>query len=136
MENGRGTTARETGPPAVVRLPDGQCVRAMVLRRIRDADGSWWYELSVTLWARVETRRRTVDRIAGEPAPIVFLAPAAAVTPIEGQDYRGVATWRHPATLRRTRRSQPPHPGPASGPNRTAAPWDDDHPGPDTDFGA
>lgn len=103
----------------------------MVMRRIRDADGSWWFELNLTLWSRVETHHRSVDRIAGEPAPTVFLAPGASVTPIKGQDYRGVATWRHPATLRRTRRNplQRTRPG-------GAVPWDDDYPGVDNDFGA
>ncbi|NEA77234.1 hypothetical protein [Streptomyces sp. SID13588] len=107
----------------------------MVIRRIRDADGSWWYELNVTLWARVAVRHRTTNRITGEPAPISFFAPAAAVTPVDGQNYTGVSTWRHPATLRRARRVLG-HSGPGSGPNRTALPWDDDYPGPDTDFGA
>ncbi len=86
-----------------------------MIRRIRDADGSWWYQLNVALWARVETHHRTADRITGEPAPILFLAPAATVTPIKGQDYRGVSTWRHPATLRRTCRKRLEVPGKSQG---------------------
>lgn len=104
----------------------------MVIRRIRDADGSWWYELNVSLWARVATHHRSTDRIAGEPAPTVFLAPAAVVTPIKGQDYRGVAIWRHPATLRRAHRNPLQRPRPDGRP----VPWEDDYPGVDNDFGA
>lgn len=131
MEFGQRTGGLETGPLASVLLPDGQSVHAMVMRRIKDRDGSWWYLLTVSLWARVETRNRSHDRLTGEPAPIQFLAPAAVVTPIDGQDYTAVATWRHPATLRRDRRNPLQRPRPDGRP----VPWDDDYV-PDTDFGA
>jgi hypothetical protein len=121
----------ETGPPATVRLPDGQSVQAMVLRRIRERDGSWWYLLNVSLWTRVETRSRARDRLTGEPAPTQFLAPASVVTPLDGQDYAAVATWRHPATLRRDRRNPLSRPRPDGRP----VPWDDDYTA-GADFGA
>src|SRR5689334_17110672 len=85
MEVGQGTGAPESGPLATVRLPNGQSVRAVALQRIKDRDGSWRYLLTVSLWARVESRNRLHDWLTGEPAPIRFLAPAAIVTPINGQ---------------------------------------------------
>src|SRR5689334_21531487 len=119
MERGWHAETSEIGPLTYVRLPDGQVVQAMVLRRIRDFDGSWWYQPNVSLWAGVETRSRAQNRLAGEPTPTQFLAPATAVTPIDGQDYSAVPTWRHPATLRRDHRPHPQRPR-LGGP----VPWD------------
>ncbi|QNA74177.1 hypothetical protein C8250_021710 [Streptomyces sp. So13.3] len=127
---GHHPQALESGPLAAVRLPDGQTVQAIVLRRIKDRDGSWWYQLTVSLWARVETRNGSGDRLSGEPAPTEFLAPAHAVSPIDGHEYSSVATWRHPATLRRDHRNPLRRPRP----DGRELPWDDDY-SPDADFG-
>lgn len=90
----------EDGPVAVVRLPDGQAVLAVVRGRRQESDGSWWYELELSLFARTETRD---GRLRAEPEAVHFLAPAArdVVLAVPGQDYGDVPTWRHPTALRR-----------------------------------
>jgi hypothetical protein len=90
----------EDGPVAVVRLPDGQAVLAVVRGRRQEADSSWWYELELSLFTRAETRD---GRLRAEPEAVHFLAPASrdVVLAVPGQDYSDVPTWRHPTALRR-----------------------------------
>ena len=47
-------------------------------------------------------------RLTAEPEPVSFWAPAAGgvASPIEGQDYSGVPTFRDPAALRREARAR------------------------------
>jgi hypothetical protein len=112
VSDGERAQAAEGGPLAEVRLADGQTVRAVVRRRLQEWDGSWWYEMELPLWARVETPD---GRLTAEPDSTLFLAPwPKAVSPVEGQDYRSVPTKRHPTAIRRAaqkrsygRRSQP-----------------------------
>ncbi|HET6860822.1 MAG TPA: hypothetical protein VFH94_27455 [Streptomyces sp.] len=94
----------ETGPPVRVRLPDGQDVRALLLAKVQNADGSWWFEVSLPLWSRLIDRD---GRTTHTPADTVFLAPAALVTPVDGQDYRGTPVRRDPAAVRRAARHRP-----------------------------
>jgi hypothetical protein len=107
----------EDGPVAVVRLPDGQAVLAVVRGRRQEADGSWWYELALSLYSRAQTRD---GRLRAEPESVHFLAPGTrdAVLAVPGQDYSDVPTWRHPAAVRReTRRRRLGRP-------RAPMPWD------------
>lgn len=88
---------------AVVRLPDGQAVLAVVRRRRQEADGSWWYELEIPLFTRSETGD---GRLRAEPEPVHFLAPATRdiVLAVPGEDYSAVPTWRDPVAVRRESR--------------------------------
>jgi hypothetical protein len=97
---GDGQQPEAPGPPALVHLPDDQVVQAAVCERIQERDGSWWYRLELLLWTRVETGD---GRLSGEPGPVTFLAPAAAVEPISGyeREYAELPTHRHPAAARR-----------------------------------
>ena len=103
---------------AVVRLPDGQSVLAVVRARRQEADGSWWYELEIPLFTRAEARD---GRLRAEPEPVHFLAPArkAFVLAVPGEDYSGVPTWRDPAAVRREARRR------TLGRTKEAVPWDD-----------
>lgn len=73
-----------TGPLAHVRLPDGQTISAVVVGRTRDRHGTWWYDLEITLLARID-RPRTAAR--AEPFTVRFTAPYPTVQPLPGQDY-------------------------------------------------
>lgn len=99
-------TGLDSNPPqATVRLPDGQVLQAAVRERRQEADSSWWYLLVITLIVRYESAQ---GRLTAEPEPVSFWAPAAdgVVTPIEGQDYRAVPTYRDPGVLRRDARAR------------------------------
>jgi hypothetical protein len=61
-----------------------------VRKRRQERDGSWWYWVELPLYAVAEVR----GRFTAEPSPAVLAAPAAACTPIEGQDYAAVPTER------------------------------------------
>ncbi len=88
---------RGPGPLVWCGLPDGHSVTPQLRARRQQPDGTWAYELELSLWAVVETP----GRIGFEPDSVVFLAPAAKVTPIDGVDYRSVPTRRVPRTVRR-----------------------------------
>ncbi|MFR9754779.1 hypothetical protein [Streptomyces sp. TR06-5] len=105
------------GPVAVVRLPDGQAVLAVVRGRRQEADGSWWYELELPLFARTQTRD---GRLRAEPEPVHFLAPASqdVVLAVPGEDYGEVPTRRDPAAVRRDARRR------ILGRPRPSFPWD------------
>lgn len=78
----------QAGPWAVVLLPDGQRLRAVVTGRTRLPDG-WWYELEAILWERVELPG---GLHRAEPRPVALSAPADLVEPLEGEDYSRVPT--------------------------------------------
>lgn len=105
------------GPVAVVRLPDGQAVLAVVRGRRQESDGSWWYVLELPLFTRAETRD---GRLRAEPEPVHFLAPATddVVLAVPGEDYREVPTWRAPSALRREARRR------TLGRSRGPFPWE------------
>lgn len=105
------------GPVAVVRLPDGQAVLAVVRSRRQESDGSWWYELEIPLFTRAEARD---GRLRAEPEPVHFLAPASreTVLAVPGEDYSDVPTWRDPAAVRREARRR------TLGRPREPFPWD------------
>lgn len=105
------------GPVAVVRLPDGQAVLAVVRGRRQEIDGAWWYELEVPLYTRAE---RADGGLRAEPEPVRFLAPAAkeVVLAVPGEDYSEVPTWRHPTAVRRDARRR------TLGRARDPFPWD------------
>ncbi|GGP01119.1 hypothetical protein [Wenjunlia tyrosinilytica] len=88
------------GPQAVLRLPDGQSLHTTVSHRFQEADGSWWYDVEVTLWNVV------IDRSGirtAEPYPITIRVAADNVSPIDGQDYRTVPTTRSHLAVKRSR---------------------------------
>ncbi|QTI87216.1 hypothetical protein [Streptomyces sp. AgN23] len=107
MSGRADTPVAGSGPWVRVRLPDDQVVRAALRARIQERDGSWWYALELTLWGRLETRD---GRLAGEPVPVDFLAPATDVRPIEDQRkaYAAVPTRRHPVAVRRAAQRRTP----------------------------
>lgn len=95
-----------SNPPQVtVKLPDGQVLRASVRQRRQEADGSWWFLVMITLIVRFQGAN---GRLTAEPEPASFWAPAAdgVCTPIEGEDYSAVPTYRDPALLRRQVRTR------------------------------
>lgn len=90
----KGSLPRADGPLVRVRLHDGQELYAVVLRRRRETDGSWWYQLQIHLPMATDVRGRLHD----EPSPVDFLASAARCTPVEGQSYDQVPTERRGVT--------------------------------------
>ena len=109
-------SALDSNPPQVrVLLPDGQVLLAALRERRQEADGSWWALVGITLIVRFQSAD---GRLTGEPEPVVFWAPMArgVVTPIEGEDYRQVSTFRNPELLRRQARARVP--GRGRGPRR------------------
>lgn len=78
------------GPLVRVELPDKQHVCAVVRGRVQERDGSWWYMVEVAVYATADIH----GRLIAEPSPVTFTAPAAACTPIPGEDYRELTTWR------------------------------------------
>jgi hypothetical protein len=67
-----------------VSLPDDQVVEARAIRRARDHEGIWWYEVELTLYSRLEV---TATHSRAEPQPVQFWAPYPLVQPIEGERY-------------------------------------------------
>lgn len=78
------------GPLVKVTLHDGQQLYAVVKGRRREADTSWWYLLQIHLPAATQR----FGRLADEPSPVDFTAPASRCEPIEGQAYDQVPTER------------------------------------------
>jgi hypothetical protein len=73
-----------------VRLPDDQTIRAAVRSRVQRNDGSWWYQVEITLYSTVETG----IHLSAESSSVAFLAPAGACSPLPDQDYSSVPTER------------------------------------------
>jgi hypothetical protein len=78
------------GPLVEVELPDKQRLLAVVRSRLQERDGSWWYLVEIPVYVKADVHGRFV----GEPSPVTFTAPAAACTPIEGEDYSDVPIER------------------------------------------
>ncbi|MFF8902459.1 DUF6233 domain-containing protein [Streptomyces lydicus] len=73
-----------SAPRADVELPDGQHLKASVLRRRRDRKGVWWYDLAIELPQRVDDRRRGPSLAT---RTVTFSAPHPVVQPLPGEDY-------------------------------------------------
>ncbi|MEW2577787.1 DUF6233 domain-containing protein [Streptomyces syringium] len=85
-------------PPVRVELPDGSTATAQILAHIRlGPQGPWWCRLRLDVWSRAPVG----DGTTAEPHSVVFEAPAAKVSPIEGIDYRAVPRRTGPAAQRR-----------------------------------
>lgn len=82
------------GPLVRVELHDGQRIYAVVKRRRKEADTTWWYDLQIHLPAATQR----YGRLSDEPAPVDFQAPATRCEPIEGQPYDRVPTERYGVT--------------------------------------
>ena len=74
------------GPWARIELPDGQELNILVTARTRTPDGKWWFECEAVLYGRTAYPN---GQTHPEAAAIAFSAPADAVQPIDGQDYKG-----------------------------------------------
>ncbi|MEU1377993.1 DUF6233 domain-containing protein [Streptomyces triculaminicus] len=108
---------RTPTPQTWVRLQDGQEIIGRLHRRWQSSDGSWYYEVSITLWAHAVVHGRDV----AEPADITFSAPASHVSPVPGASYKGVPVRRHPAVIARARTGRKPPVMPQ--PGRAEAGW-------------
>lgn len=63
----------------------------MVLSRTRDQHGTWWYDLEITLFARID---RPGAPARAEPFTVRFTAPYPIVQPVAGQVYTGLPAHR------------------------------------------
>lgn len=89
MLDGEGLPVAD-GPLTRVALPDGQRIFAVARGRRQEMDGSWWYELEITLPMLADVR----GRMRVLPSPARFWASASDCSPIAGQDYTAVPTER------------------------------------------
>jgi hypothetical protein len=92
-DQGQGQTQptalpKADGPLVDVTLPDGQHLYAVVKARVREPDGSWWYDLQIHVPHQGSER----GRLLVLPAPVDFRVPAALCEPIDGQPYDQVPT--------------------------------------------
>ncbi|WP_051950943.1 DUF6233 domain-containing protein [Actinacidiphila yeochonensis] len=101
------------GPLVRLALPDGQRLYAVVRRRRRERDGSWWYDLQVQLASQAEER----GRLVAQPSSVDLRVPAGHCTPVPGQDYADVPTERH-GVVPRWRIEEPVYFGAERGPSR------------------
>ncbi|GHC57558.1 DUF6233 domain-containing protein [Streptomyces cinnamoneus] len=105
---GDGVAERTPTPPIRVGSYDGQELLARLLRRWQAADGTWYYEVTLTFWAHA-----TIQGIdLAEPADIAFSVPASHVTPVPDTCYKGVPIRRHPAVIARARSGRKTAPNP------------------------
>ncbi|TDC04915.1 hypothetical protein E1265_35715 [Streptomyces sp. 8K308] len=72
------------GPPVRLKLPDGQELQAVLLRRRQADDGSWWYLVAIPLWG---PEQRPDGTLVAALEPVECWAPAKACTPAPGEDY-------------------------------------------------
>jgi hypothetical protein len=101
------------GPLALLALPDGQAVYAVVRGRRRERDGTWWYDVRIHVPSQAEER----GRLTAVPAPVDLRVPASSCTPVKGQAYGAVPTERHGAAPV-WRIERPVHTGGDDGPAR------------------
>jgi len=101
------------GPLVRLALPDGQRLYAVVRRRRRERDGSWWYDLQVQLASQAEER----GRLVAQPSSVDVRVPARDCTPVPGQDYSGVPTEQY-GVAARWRIEEPVYFGTERGPSR------------------
>ncbi|NUK40979.1 hypothetical protein HRW13_08790 [Streptomyces lunaelactis] len=86
-------------PPIRIRLYDDQEHTGRLHHRWQGSTGSWFYRVSVTLWASTQLGARDVP----EPADVEFDAPQTHVRPIDGVSYQGVPLTRHRDAIIRAR---------------------------------
>jgi hypothetical protein len=101
------------GPLVRLALPDGQRLYAVVRRRRRERDGSWWYDLQVQLASQAEER----GRLVAQPSSVDVRVPAEHCTPVPGQDYSAVPTERY-GVAPQWRIEEPVYFGAERGPSR------------------
>lgn len=105
-DRGDDGPVESAGPVVWLELPEGSPVAARLLAWVLEADGTWWAEVGLSLWARVETE----GRLTAEPYAVRLTSPAHLITPVDGVDYRQVPRRRLPQQMRRYRsgrRKQP-----------------------------
>ncbi|MFH8371383.1 hypothetical protein [Streptomyces sp. NPDC018031] len=90
----------DLGPLVEVVTFDGQVLTGRLLERWQAPSGTWFYTVSVTLWASVQTRD---GQVVAEPADTIFDAPATHVHRIEGVSYEAVPTRRGREAIIRAR---------------------------------
>ncbi|WP_030814294.1 DUF6233 domain-containing protein [Streptomyces sp. NRRL S-337] len=73
-----------SAPLADVTLPDGQHLKAQVLRRRRDRSGTWWYDLRLEVPDRVDDRSR---RPSLGVRTVEICVPHPYCRAIPGEDY-------------------------------------------------
>jgi hypothetical protein len=76
------------GPLVLLRLPDGQRVYATARARLREADGSWWYALTLS----VETQGMRGGVPVTDPWAMPLTVPANRCKQVPGQDYQALET--------------------------------------------
>jgi hypothetical protein len=113
QEEKKDVLPKADGPLVDVTLPDGQHLYAVVKSRVREPDGSWWYDLQIHLPSQASDR----GRLLALPAAIDFRAPAALCQPIDGQPYDQVPTTR-PGTTPAWKVEEKAYFGPERGPAR------------------
>lgn len=91
METTSGGEPAGGGPPVRLKLPDGQELQAVLLRRRQAADRSWWYLVSLPLWG---PEQRPDGSMVPALEPVECWAPASACSRIAGEDYSEVPTDR------------------------------------------
>ncbi|WP_424893240.1 DUF6233 domain-containing protein [Streptomyces sp. XH2] len=109
----QGEVPERTPTPQIwIRLYDGQELLGRLLRRWQAANGLWFYEVSLTLWAHAIVRGKDT----AEPADIIVSVPATHVAPVaeEAEAYKRVPVRRHPAAIARARTGHRPSAPPAS----------------------
>ncbi|MFF4227399.1 DUF6233 domain-containing protein [Streptomyces abikoensis] len=112
----QGEVPERTPTPQIwIRLHDRQELLGRLLRRWQAANGMWFYEVSLTLWAHAIIHGKDT----AEPADIIVSVPATHVAPVpeETEAYKRVPVRRHPAAIARARTGRrpatPPPPPPA-----------------------
>ncbi|WP_367140612.1 MULTISPECIES: DUF6233 domain-containing protein [Streptomyces] len=92
---------RTPTPQIWIRLHDKQELLGRLLRRWQAANGLWFYEVSLTLWAHAIVHGKDT----AEPADIIVSVPATHVAPVpeEAEAYKHVPVRRHPAAIARAR---------------------------------
>ncbi|MHA4820138.1 DUF6233 domain-containing protein [Streptomyces aculeolatus] len=76
----------ETGAEVWLQMPDGAPILAQLLAWVREADGAWWAEVGLSLWARIEDG----EQLTAEPYPVRLAVPHHLLDAVEGVDYRRV----------------------------------------------
>ncbi|MER5466967.1 DUF6233 domain-containing protein [Streptomyces sp. NPDC002668] len=95
-----GEPPAQSPTPAIrILLYDGQQITGRLHHRWQGSSGSWFYRVSVTLWASTQLGARDVP----EPADVEFDAPQTHVRPIDGISYQGVPLTRHRDAIIRAR---------------------------------
>lgn len=70
-----------------VWLPGGQELCVVMIGRRRDPDGTWWCDVALAVWSRVDL---PTGQAGVEPFAVTFPMPMDRVEPVPGQDYSAV----------------------------------------------